>query len=137
MWRRARRGLRLIRTQVSERGRHRELLDQAMASANCVVQHSHSQYNLDMNSKMSSPVLDRLVDPLSRCLTPESAKRLLELRADPELQALVDQLGEKCNEGTLTEVERREYETYVYAIDFIGILQAKARALLRRCADGR
>ncbi len=35
----------------------------------------------------------------------------------------------------LTDVERSEYETYVYVIDFIAILQAKARALLKRSQD--
>ena len=83
-----------------------------------------------MNSKRSSPVLDRLVDPLSRCLTPESAKRLLELRADPELQALVDRLGEKCNEGTLSAEEQAEYASYVSFGTFVAILKSKARQLL-------
>jgi hypothetical protein len=42
-------------------------------------------------------------------------------------------LAEKCNEGELTPPERREYEGYVRAIDFISILQAKARkALMKR-----
>jgi hypothetical protein len=83
-----------------------------------------------MNAKTSSPVLDRLVDPLSRCLTPESAKRVLKLRADPELQALVDQLAEKCNEGTLTPQEQAEYASYVSFGTFVALLKSKARQLL-------
>ena len=47
-------------------------------------------------------------------------------------QRRLDELGDKSNEGTLTAAEREEYETYVRAIDFIGILQAKARAVLQR-----
>ena len=39
------------------------------------------------------------------------------------------------NEGRLSDTERREYETYVQTIDFIAILQAKARALLKRSAE--
>jgi hypothetical protein len=35
----------------------------------------------------------------------------------------------------LTDAEQREYETCVYTIDFIAILQAKARAFLKRTAD--
>lgn len=82
-----------------------------------------------MISKTSSPVLDRLVDPLSQCLTPESAKRLLALRADPQLQAEVDQLAEKCNEGTLTAEERAEYASYVAFGTFVALLKSKARQL--------
>jgi hypothetical protein len=60
----------------------------------------------------------------------EFAKELVELRADPETQARIDELAEKCNEGLLTEVEREEYEDYVQATHLIGILQRKARRVL-------
>jgi len=79
-------------------------------------------------------VLDRLLDPLGRILTPERAKKLVKLRFDAKAQARIDQLARKCNEGELSDDERREYETYVHAIDFIAILQAKARALLKQSA---
>ncbi|HWE96881.1 MAG TPA: hypothetical protein VG269_23170 [Tepidisphaeraceae bacterium] len=85
-----------------------------------------------MSSKTSSPVLDRLVDPLSECLTPESAKRLLKLRADPQLQAMVNQLAEKCNEGTLTPQEQAEYASYVSFGTFVALLKSKARQLLAK-----
>jgi hypothetical protein len=74
--------------------------------------------------------LDRLLDPVTRCLTPEAASRLVELRADPELQERMDLLGDKSTEGELTPEEREEYETYVRTSRFIAILQAKARKLL-------
>ena len=83
-----------------------------------------------MKATISSPVLDRLVDPLSRCLTPESAKRLLKLRADAQLQAHMDRLAEKSNEGTLTPEERDEYSSYVSFGTFVALLKAKARQLL-------
>src|SRR5687767_9049263 len=81
---------------------------------------------------LDEPVLDRLLEPLGRIFTPEVARKLVNLRFDPQAQDRIDELAEKCNEGELSDEERREYETYVYAIDFIAILQAKARALLKR-----
>jgi hypothetical protein len=81
-----------------------------------------------------APVLDRLIDPVCRILTPEAARKLVNLRFDATAQARIDKLARKCNEGALTDSERREYETYVWAIDFIAILQAKARVLLKRSA---
>ncbi len=84
---------------------------------------------------LDQPVLDRLLDPLGRILTPEVARKLVNLRFDAKAQARIDKLARKCNEGELTDDERREYETYVYAIDFIAIRQAKARALLKRSAN--
>ena len=84
---------------------------------------------------LDAPVLDRLFDPLGRILTPEVARKLIHLRFDAKAQARIDKLARKCNEGELSDNERREYETSVLIIDFIAILQAKARALLKRTAD--
>jgi hypothetical protein len=82
--------------------------------------------------EMSHPthVLDRLLDPVGRCLSPRAARQLAALRADEEAQARVHELAEKCNEGTLTAEERAEYESYVMAANVVAILQAKARARL-------
>jgi hypothetical protein len=86
-------------------------------------------YNLTM---ATATLLDRIFDPFSDVLTPESARRIADWRADSETQRLLDELGSKCNEGELNATEREEYEAYVQAIDFIGILQAKARGVLQR-----
>ena len=84
-----------------------------------------------MNATKTS-VLDRLLTPVGHCLTQESARALVNCRADPETQARVSELATKCNEATLTAEERAEYETYVWASSVIAILQAKARTLLAR-----
>jgi len=81
------------------------------------------------------PVLNRLLDPLGRLLTPDVARKFVEYRFDAQAQDRIDELARKGNEGQLTEGERREYETYVQTIDFISILQAKARSVLKRSPD--
>jgi hypothetical protein len=81
--------------------------------------------------KSSNALLDRLVEPVVRTLTPEVARALVQLRADPQLQARIDELAEKCNEGRLTPDERDEYETSIRFGNFIALLQAKARGLLQ------
>ncbi len=85
-----------------------------------------------MRPRNGSAVLERLLDPVSRSLNVEAARKLVRLRADPKSQARVDQLARKCNEGELTPAERAEYERYVTAGNLIAILQAKARLLLTR-----
>ena len=79
-----------------------------------------------------APVLDRLLDPLARALTPDAARALLDLRADPDVQAHIADLAEKCNEGLLTPEERQEYQSYVQGINLITLLQARARLLLSK-----
>src|SRR5204862_1822666 len=78
-----------------------------------------------------SAALDRLLDPLTRRLTPAAARALVEFRADPATLAHIAELAEKCNEGELTANERAEYEAYVRAGDLITVLQSKARRLLK------
>jgi hypothetical protein len=76
--------------------------------------------------------LDRLLGPLTDCITPAMARRLVEFRADSATQARVDELATKCNEGELTRAERREYEAFVRAINLVSILQSKARTVLAK-----
>jgi hypothetical protein len=76
--------------------------------------------------------LDRLLEPLTGVLTPEIASALLELRADTELQAHIDELRRKANEGTLTAAEEADYKEFVEAVDLISIMQAKARQFLSK-----
>ena len=85
-----------------------------------------------MKNGENTSVLERLLDPISRCLTPESARALVALRADAVAQARIVELAEKCSEGQIDPEERREYETYVHVGNVVAILQAKARLLLRQ-----
>lgn len=91
---------------------------------------------LFMSQTQQAVVLDRLLSPVSRCFTPEVARQLVALRAEPDVQERLDLLAGKCTEGRLSADERAEYELYVQAIDFIAILQAKARALLAATGTG-
>jgi hypothetical protein len=85
---------------------------------------------------LDAPILHRLLDPLGELLTPEVARKLVDFRFDAKAQAHIDKLARKCNQGQLSDEEHREYETYVQTIDFIAILQAKARARFKRSTDG-
>ena len=71
--------------------------------------------------------LDGLLEPLSRCLDIESARRVVELQVATSVQERIDGLAERANEGTLSDEERSEYEALINAADFISILKLKAR----------
>ena len=76
--------------------------------------------------------LDRLLEPLAGCLSPDVAAKVADIRADDAMQSRIDYLAERSNEGLLTAEEREEYATYLHANDVIAVLQAKARSLLRK-----
>ena len=83
-----------------------------------------------MNQSRDASILDRMLDPLSRCLDAESARRVIECQVDPVVQDRIEVLAERANEGLLTQAERAEYEAYINADDFIAILKLKARRYL-------
>lgn len=78
----------------------------------------------------TAPVVERLVAPLGECMTPETARRVLALKADPDLQARVDYLAGRHTEGQLTPDEAAEYHTIVSYGTFLAVLKSKARQFL-------
>jgi hypothetical protein len=76
-------------------------------------------------------LLEGLLDPIERVLTPEVARQLVVLQADPAVQGRLEELADRCTEGELSAEERAEYETYVRAIECVAVLQAKARRMLQ------
>jgi hypothetical protein len=91
-------------------------------------------YGLMRANLTTTRILERLLEPVGRCLSAKAARELASLRADADVQTRVSELAEKCNEGTLSADERTEYEACVMAAHIVGILQAKARARLARSA---
>ena len=83
-----------------------------------------------MHISANSAVLDELIEPVASCFTPEVARRIVNLRASADLQSKLDELADKCSEGLLTAEEHQQYESYVRGMNFIGVLQASARAQL-------
>lgn len=89
-----------------------------------------------MSQTEQAVVLDRILSPVSRCFTPEVARQLVALRAEPDIQERLNFLANRSTEGQLSTAERVEYGMYVQVIDFISILQAKAAALLAETESG-
>jgi len=85
-----------------------------------------------MKHVVDTPVLERMLELITRSLNAEAANKLVRLKADATVQARVAQLARKCNEGELTPEEMAEYDRYIAFADFIAILQAKARLLLAK-----
>ena len=82
-------------------------------------------------TNQSTNILAQIPEPLEECMTPELAQKIADLRATPELQARIDALADRCNEGELTPEEAAEYDSYVDAIDLIAVLKAQARDVLK------
>ena len=79
--------------------------------------------------------LDRFLEPVAEAFTPELARKLANLQTDAELQAFVDDLARKSNDGTITPEEDAEYKAIIDAADLISVLQLKARRYLKSLAS--
>ena len=85
-----------------------------------------------MATEASIEMLERRVDSVTRDLPPDAARRLAELRAEPDAERRIEELADKCSEGLLTDDERSEYEMLVHIGTVIGLFQMKARELLAK-----
>ena len=92
-----------------------------------------SSYHSHVSSAQSQ-IFSRLLEPIARCMTPASARGVLEFRLDEVTKRRIQSLGKKANRGRLTPHEESEYRDYIDAIDLVAILQAKARRRLERKA---
>lgn len=84
-----------------------------------------------MSENQTTRVLNQLVGPICRTINPASAQAWVQLQVDQAVQDRVEVLAEKCNKGMLSAEEREEYETYIRASNFIGLLKAEARVYLK------
>lgn len=80
----------------------------------------------------TASALDRFLDPVTACFTPQVAERIASLHLDSELTARIEELAAKANEGTLTAEEDDEYKDYIEGGDVLSLLQAKARQFLKQ-----
>jgi hypothetical protein len=73
---------------------------------------------------------ERGIRPLLEIFLPEKAEAVISFRGDAQIQAHIEELATKSNEGQLTDSEKAEYEGYVRANKFVAILQREARRTL-------
>lgn len=79
----------------------------------------------------TSSALHELFDSVGNCLSSEAASKLLELRVTDELQSQLDLWATQNSEGVLDANEKQEYEAILRALNFVAVLQAKAKRIAR------
>jgi len=77
-------------------------------------------------------LLDSVLDPFAECLTPGSARKIVDFHPGDDVQRRLDELSEKSRRGLLNDEEREEYHQYVETFDLIALLKSKARSVLSR-----
>lgn len=83
------------------------------------------------NTAQESVLLGDLLGDFTSSLTHESIEQLSKFKVSPSIQAKLDLLAAKCNEGQLNAAERAEYEAYVRVGSFLNVVKAKAKHALK------
>lgn len=89
-----------------------------------------------MNSQTAAPnteaaILARIIRADEDPLSPDVARYLLSMRLPASDEERVNELSAKAQTGSLTEAETQELDSYLHIGFLLGVLQAKARGLLK------
>lgn len=90
-----------------------------------------------MNSQPAGPnteaaILARIIQADEDPLTPDVARYLLSMRLPASDEDRVNELSARAQSGSLTDAETRELDSYLHVGYLLGILQARARGLLKQ-----
>ena len=80
-------------------------------------------------------ILARIIQADERELSPEAARYLLSMKLPETDEDRVNELSEKARAGSLTQDETRELDSYLHIGFLLGVMQSKARGLLKRESD--
>jgi hypothetical protein len=82
-----------------------------------------------MGATSETAAFEQGIRPLMEIVLPGKRDAVIGFRADPQLQARIEELARKSTEGQLTEEERAEYSGFVRANKFVAILKRQALSL--------
>jgi hypothetical protein len=87
------------------------------------------QWHRSMGATSESAAFERGIRPLLEIVLRDKRDAVIGFRADPQLQARIEELAGKSTEGQLTEEERAEYTGFVRANKFVAILKREVLRL--------
>jgi (p)ppGpp synthase/HD superfamily hydrolase len=82
-------------------------------------------------SLTEADILEKVVSPTTVGQSFDAARDFLKFRFDPKATAQIRRLLQKNNRGTITAEERVLLEKYLRVGQFLDLLHAKARVVLR------
>ena len=93
-----------------------------------------------MSSQVVTPnteaaILARIIQAEERELTPEVARYLLSMKLPSNDEERVNELSAKARSGSLTDSETQELDSYLHIGTLLGVMQSKARRLLKSEPD--
>ena len=93
-----------------------------------------------MSSQVVTPnteaaILARIIQSEDKELTQDAARYLLSMKLPSVDEERVNELSAKARSGSLLDNERQELESYLHIGMLLGVMQSKARQLLKQQPD--
>ena len=80
---------------------------------------------------VGTAILEQIAELDVQSISPETARKLLQFRFETAHHERVGALSEKARQGTLTPAEKDELDEYIRVGSLVGILQSRARQVLK------
>ncbi len=84
---------------------------------------------------VGTAILEQLAELDVKSISPETARKLLQLRFDASHHERVRALSEMAQKGSLSPGEREELDEYIRVGTLLGILQSRARRALTKAGQ--
>ena len=89
-----------------------------------------------MSSQLLAPnteaaILARVIESGLSAITPDVARYLISMQLPLGDRERVDELSAKAREGSLTEEETQELDSYLHIGSLLAVMQSRARRLLK------
>jgi hypothetical protein len=81
---------------------------------------------------VGTAMLEQLADLDPKGISPETARKFLDLAFSPLQQERVHSLSQKARQGSLTAAEEADLNEFIRVADLLAILQSRARQALKR-----
>jgi hypothetical protein len=81
---------------------------------------------------VGTAMLEQLADLDPKSISPETARKFLDLAFSPLQRERVHSLSQKAREGSLTAAEEADLAEFIRVADLLAILQSRARQALKR-----
>jgi hypothetical protein len=88
------------------------------------------QLSLHSAPTAEATIWARLIESQPEPLNPDAARYLLQVRFTEHDQSRLQELAERSQDGTLSEDEGREFDSYLPIGNLLAVMQSKARQVL-------
>lgn len=84
-----------------------------------------------VTANTEAAILARIIESGPSAITPDVARYLLSMRLPSADEERVDELSAKAREGSLSDSEMQELDSYLHIGRLLAVMQSRARRLLK------